>query len=243
MTSIRDKSGRNKPRRVPMPRRVPRSSLLLARAGQPANPPRRLPEKSHHLRRLPFFRRFILHNVARDSAGRHRQRAGQIHLPRTAARTVCRDRGSGRFRLAQACCGRTFSVFLLSLIGVPLTGGFFGKFYIFKAAIDSGLTSLTMIGLLTSAVAAYFLLASHRDDVHEGAGGIDARPAAVGRKHESNVVDLRARNARAGDLSGSAAELCRRLVHSEQIGTGSRASLTPRCLLSSSVTGPRSPEP
>jgi NADH-quinone oxidoreductase subunit N len=27
------------------------------------------------------------------------------------------------------------SIFLLSLIGVPLTGGFFGKFYIFKAAL------------------------------------------------------------------------------------------------------------
>ena len=29
------------------------------------------------------------------------------------------------------------TIFLLSLIGVPLTGGFFGKFYIFKAALDS----------------------------------------------------------------------------------------------------------
>ena len=28
------------------------------------------------------------------------------------------------------------TIFLLSLIGVPLTGGFFGKFYIFKAALD-----------------------------------------------------------------------------------------------------------
>ena len=30
-----------------------------------------------------------------------------------------------------------FTIFLLSLIGVPLTGGFFGKFYIFKAALES----------------------------------------------------------------------------------------------------------
>lgn len=51
-----------------------------------------------------------------------------------------------------------FSVFLLSLIGVPLTGGFFGKFYIFKAAIDSQLYWLTILGLLTSAVAAYYYL-------------------------------------------------------------------------------------
>ncbi|MBM3813994.1 MAG: NADH-quinone oxidoreductase subunit N [Acidimicrobiia bacterium] len=51
-----------------------------------------------------------------------------------------------------------FSLFLFSLIGVPLTGGFFGKFYIFKAAIDSGLIGLTVLGLLSSAVAAFYYL-------------------------------------------------------------------------------------
>jgi NADH-quinone oxidoreductase subunit N len=51
-----------------------------------------------------------------------------------------------------------FAVFLLSLIGVPLTGGFFGKFYIFKAALDSNLVWLTVLGLLSSAVAAYYYL-------------------------------------------------------------------------------------
>jgi NADH-quinone oxidoreductase subunit N len=50
------------------------------------------------------------------------------------------------------------TIFLLSLIGVPLTGGFFGKFYIFKAALDSGLVWLTILGLLNSAVAAYYYL-------------------------------------------------------------------------------------
>lgn len=51
-----------------------------------------------------------------------------------------------------------FTIFLLSLIGVPLTAGFFGKFYIFKAALDSGLVWLTVLGLLNSAVAAYYYL-------------------------------------------------------------------------------------
>jgi NADH-quinone oxidoreductase subunit N len=50
------------------------------------------------------------------------------------------------------------TVFLLSLIGVPLTGGFFGKFYIFKAALDANLIWLTVLGLLNSAVAAYYYL-------------------------------------------------------------------------------------
>jgi NADH-quinone oxidoreductase subunit N len=51
-----------------------------------------------------------------------------------------------------------FSIFLLSLIGVPLTGGFFGKFYIFKAALDANLVWLVVLGLLNSAVAAYYYL-------------------------------------------------------------------------------------
>ncbi len=50
------------------------------------------------------------------------------------------------------------SIFLLSLIGVPLTGGFFGKFYIFKAALESHLVWLTVLGLLNSAVGAYYYL-------------------------------------------------------------------------------------
>ncbi len=50
------------------------------------------------------------------------------------------------------------TIFLLSLIGVPLTGGFFGKFYIFKAALDSQFFWLTVLGLLNSAVAAYYYL-------------------------------------------------------------------------------------
>lgn len=51
-----------------------------------------------------------------------------------------------------------FTIFLLSLIGVPLTGGFFGKFYVFKAALDAHFYWLTILGLLNSAVAAYYYL-------------------------------------------------------------------------------------
>ena len=50
------------------------------------------------------------------------------------------------------------TVFLASLIGVPLTTGFFGKFYIFKSAIDSELYWLAGLGLLSSAVAAFYYL-------------------------------------------------------------------------------------
>ena len=48
------------------------------------------------------------------------------------------------------------TVFIASLIGLPLTAGFFGKFYIFKSAIDAELYTLAALGLLTSAVAAFY---------------------------------------------------------------------------------------
>jgi NADH-quinone oxidoreductase subunit N len=50
------------------------------------------------------------------------------------------------------------AVFVFSLIGVPLTGGFFGKFYVFQAALNSHLVWLTALGLINSAIAAYYYL-------------------------------------------------------------------------------------
>jgi NADH-quinone oxidoreductase subunit N len=50
------------------------------------------------------------------------------------------------------------TIFLLSLVGIPLTGGFFGKFYIFRAAVNANLIWLAVLGLLNSAVAAYYYL-------------------------------------------------------------------------------------
>ncbi|HEX3682561.1 MAG TPA: NADH-quinone oxidoreductase subunit N [Bryobacteraceae bacterium] len=50
------------------------------------------------------------------------------------------------------------AVFVFSLIGVPLTGGFFAKFYVFRAALDSHLVWLTLLGLINSAIAAYYYL-------------------------------------------------------------------------------------
>jgi NADH-quinone oxidoreductase subunit N len=50
------------------------------------------------------------------------------------------------------------TVFLLSLIGIPLTAGFFGKFYIFRAAVQGDLIWLSVLGVLNSAIAAYYYL-------------------------------------------------------------------------------------
>jgi NADH-quinone oxidoreductase subunit N len=47
---------------------------------------------------------------------------------------------------------------LLSLGGIPPTAGFFGKFFIFKAAIDAGLWWLAFIAILNAFVALYYYL-------------------------------------------------------------------------------------
>ncbi len=50
------------------------------------------------------------------------------------------------------------TLFLLSLIGIPPTAGFVGKFSLFAAAVRSGYIWLAVIGVLNSAVAAYYYL-------------------------------------------------------------------------------------
>lgn len=50
------------------------------------------------------------------------------------------------------------TIFLLSLIGIPITGGFFAKFYVFSAALQANLVGLVIIGVLNSAVGAYYYL-------------------------------------------------------------------------------------
>jgi NADH-quinone oxidoreductase subunit N len=48
--------------------------------------------------------------------------------------------------------------FLLSLIGIPFTGGFFAKFYVFSAALQEGMFWLAIIGLINSGIGAFYYL-------------------------------------------------------------------------------------
>jgi NADH-quinone oxidoreductase subunit N len=54
--------------------------------------------------------------------------------------------------------GSLLIFFLISLIGIPFTGGFFGKFYSFTAAVGGGAIWLAIIGLLNSGLAAAYYL-------------------------------------------------------------------------------------
>ena len=49
-----------------------------------------------------------------------------------------------------------FALFLLTFAGIPLTSGFTGKFAVFQAAIAGGATPLVIVGVLASAIAAFF---------------------------------------------------------------------------------------
>ena len=50
------------------------------------------------------------------------------------------------------------TLFLLSLIGIPVTGGFFAKLYVFSAALKANLVGLVVLGVVNSAVGAYYYL-------------------------------------------------------------------------------------
>lgn len=49
-------------------------------------------------------------------------------------------------------------IFLFSLAGIPPTAGFVGKFYVFMALIKSGYVTLAVIGVIFSAISAYFYI-------------------------------------------------------------------------------------
>jgi NADH-quinone oxidoreductase subunit N len=64
-------------------------------------------------------------------------------------------RGLGRHRPGLALL---LTVFLFAQAGVPLTSGFFAKFYVITAAVEGGSTSLAVIAMLSSVISAFLYL-------------------------------------------------------------------------------------
>src|SRR5258708_1382815 len=58
----------------------------------------------------------------------------------------------------QPFAAAAMTLFLLSLLGMPITAGFFGKFYVFKAAINSKLIWLAVLMTINTAIGAYYYL-------------------------------------------------------------------------------------
>jgi NADH-quinone oxidoreductase subunit N len=77
-----------------------------------------------------------------------------------------------------------FTVFLISLTGIPVSAGFVGKFYLFTAVVDGGYVALAIIGVLMSVVSAYYYLGVvvamyMREPVGEDVWGPVGAPAGV----------------------------------------------------------------
>ncbi len=80
--------------------------------------------------------------------------------------TLVRDPGGEALHLSRwAGLGRrsplvagTFAFFLLAFAGIPLTSGFTAKFAVFQAAEAGGATPLVIVGVLSSAIAAFFYI-------------------------------------------------------------------------------------
>jgi NADH-quinone oxidoreductase subunit N len=78
--------------------------------------------------------------------------------------TLVRDSGGEATHLSQwaglakrsPVVASAFALFLLSLAGIPLTAGFVGKFAVFAAAVEGGAAPVAVVGVLASAVAAFF---------------------------------------------------------------------------------------
>jgi NADH-quinone oxidoreductase subunit N len=64
-------------------------------------------------------------------------------------------RGLGRSRPGLALL---LTVFLFAQAGVPLTSGFFAKFYVVTAAVDAGSTSLAIVAMVSSVISAFLYL-------------------------------------------------------------------------------------
>ncbi|MFF3212467.1 NADH-quinone oxidoreductase subunit NuoN [Streptomyces sp. NPDC002886] len=80
--------------------------------------------------------------------------------------TLVRDAGGEATHLSKwAGLGRrspltaaVFAVFLLAFAGIPLTSGFSGKFAVFQAAAEGGAGALVVVGVISSAIAAFFYI-------------------------------------------------------------------------------------
>ncbi|MEM7333082.1 MAG: NADH-quinone oxidoreductase subunit N [Chloroflexota bacterium] len=82
--------------------------------------------------------------------------------------------------------------FMLSLTGIPPTGGFSGKFYVFRAALEADLVWLAIVGVITSVISGYYYLrVVYLMYMYEGKGDVRSNPAinwAVGLSVLATIV-------------------------------------------------------
>jgi NADH:ubiquinone oxidoreductase subunit 2 (subunit N) len=85
----------------------------------------------------------------------------------------------------QPALAALMAVFMFALAGIPPLAGFFGKLYVFGSAVEAGLTWLAIVGVINSAIAAYYYLRVTvemfmTERVPAPASSIAAKPARAG---------------------------------------------------------------
>jgi NADH-quinone oxidoreductase subunit N len=103
-------------------------------------------------------------------------------------------------------------IFMLSFIGVPPTLGFWGKFYLFRTAIEGGQIGLALIGLAASLISAFYYLRVvvimyMRPGEPEAQGGTWINVTAIGAALATFLLGLLP-----GPLFGAAAQAVLRLL-------------------------------
>ena len=73
--------------------------------------------------------------------------------------------------------GVSMWVFMLGMLGFPLTGGFIGKFYVFAAAYDHGFWWLIVAGVIATMISAYYYLGIVRAMYFRDAAELQLAPA------------------------------------------------------------------
>ncbi len=102
------------------------------------------------------------------------------HFASTGEKYVTLDDYAGLGRRSPMLAA-ILTIFLLSLIGIPVTGGFFAKFYVFSAALQSHLVGLTIIGVINSADRCLLLPARDRLYVYAERARRNSRGSYPGR--------------------------------------------------------------
>ena len=73
----------------------------------------------------------------------------------TSAMKISDLAGYSRSHPVQAAC---MMIFMFSMAGIPPLGGFFGKWFVFSAAVNAGMTALAVFGVLSSVIGAFYYI-------------------------------------------------------------------------------------
>ena len=110
----------------------------------------------------------------------------------------------------------TMTLFLLSLTGIPLLAGFWGKFSVFWGAVQGGMTWLAVLGVLNSALSfGYYARVIQRMYLDRPAAALDGGPAGPPPRLTEPVLGIVA-----GRAGGYAPPPSRELPGSVPVGAG-----------------------